>query len=35
MDRKGCRRKRSWPNFRNYSNICLQGLTKVMKNLSV
>jgi hypothetical protein len=30
---KGCGRKRPWPNFKLYPNICLVGLRKITKNL--
>jgi hypothetical protein len=31
---RGCGRKRSWPNLRAYSDICLEGLRKTTKCLS-
>jgi hypothetical protein len=31
MNWKECGRKRSWPNLRYYSNICLEGLRKTIK----
>jgi hypothetical protein len=34
MNWKGCGRKQSWPNLRYNSIICLEGLTKTMKNLN-
>jgi hypothetical protein len=34
MNWKGCGRKRSWPNFRYYPGIFLEGLKKTTKNLS-
>jgi hypothetical protein len=34
MNWRGCGRKRSCPNFKYYTGICLEGLTKTMKNLS-
>jgi hypothetical protein len=34
MNWKGFEWKRSWPNLRYYSGICLQGLSKTTKNLS-
>jgi hypothetical protein len=33
MNWKGCGRKRSWPNFRYNTNICLEGLKKTTKVL--
>jgi hypothetical protein len=32
MNRKGCGRKRPWPNLRYYSSICLEGLRNITKN---
>jgi hypothetical protein len=34
MNWKGLGSKRSWPNFRNYRNICLDVLRKTTRNLS-
>jgi hypothetical protein len=34
MNRKGCGRKRPWPNLRYYNGIFLEGLRKTTKNLS-
>jgi hypothetical protein len=34
INRKGCGRKRPWPNLRYYPSICLVGLRKITKNLS-
>jgi hypothetical protein len=31
---KGFERKQSWPNLRYYPRICLEGLSKTMKNSS-
>jgi hypothetical protein len=31
MNWKGCGRKRSWPNLRYYTGICLEGLRKTTK----
>jgi hypothetical protein len=33
-NRKGCGRKRLWPNLRYYPGIFVDGLKKTMKNLS-
>jgi hypothetical protein len=30
---EGCGRKRSWPNYRYYPGICLEGLRTIMKNI--
>jgi hypothetical protein len=35
MNWEGCRRKRSWHNFRYYINIYHRGLRKTMKNVRV
>jgi hypothetical protein len=34
MDWKGCGRKQSWPNWRQYHGVCLEGLRKTTTNLN-
>jgi hypothetical protein len=35
MNWRGFERKWSWPNFKELSDICLEGMRKTTKNLSL